>query len=198
MSDPTLPSAPGGIDWNKVLDDQEKDPGFKPVPTDKYRVRIDKAEAVKAGTGADMIKVQAKVVGGPYDTKMIFTNIVFTYDNPVAVKFTLRKLKGLGLSEEMLRAQNPSPAQIANMIVGVEAEADVVEKPATTEYEASNDIKGFRSLTAGAGVPAPPSVAAAPAPAPAAAPEIPKPTIPDAPSVEAQAAPAAGEAPEPF
>ena len=202
MSDPTpsipTPSGDGGMDWNQILDEQEKDPGFKPVPADKYRVRIDKAEAVKAGTGRDMLKLQCKIVGGPYDTKMVFTNIVFAPDNPNAVRFTLRKLKALGLSEELLRSQNPKPAQIATMIQGVEVEAEVTLRPATDEYEEQNDVKTFRSLTAAAGVPAPPPVAGASVPPPPAVPEpaaepsIPKPTIPE-PATEAAAEPAAAE-----
>lgn len=183
------------MDWNKILDDAEKDPGFKPVPADKYRIRVDKAEAVVAGTGADMIKVQAKIIGGPYDTKVVFTNIVFSPGNPTATKFTLRKLKGLGISEETLRAQNPPPAVIATMIQGAEAEAEVVLKPATDQYEESNDIKAFRSLVGGSAVPAAPTLPSAPSVT-----DIPKPTVPNAPSVpapppvQASAEPAAAEA----
>jgi hypothetical protein len=193
MTDPSAagPSVPGAMDWNEILDKQEKDPGFKPAPADKYRLRVDKAEGIKASTGKDMVKLTCKIIGGPYDTKLVWTNIVFTNDNPNAVRFTLRKLAALGISEEALRANNPSKEQIAAMVQGVEFEGEVI-----INDQDNNDIKSFRSLLpGGASVPTP-SVPSAPTVPPA--PTIPTPTIPDAPSAEAPAAPAEGAPKEPF
>src|SRR5690606_19482313 len=101
------------MNWDEILKEQESDPGFAPVPDGKYPVRVEKAEATKASTGADMIKTQFVIVGGPHDGKKVFTNIVFSYNNPTAMRFTLRKLKALGVTREYLAANNPSTDQIA-------------------------------------------------------------------------------------
>lgn len=192
------------MNWDDILKQQEQDPGFAPVPESKYPVRVEKAEATKASTGADMIKLQLVIMGGPYDTKKVFTNIVFSKDNPTAMRFTLRKLAALGVTREVLSAQNPSLAQIASMLEGATAEAEVTVRE--YEGEKTNDVKSLRKLgETGPGTPsaagAAPSVPTPPAPTPdAATPPIPTPPAPEAapsaPVPEPEAAPAEGsEAP---
>lgn len=130
------------LNWDAILDEQAKDPGFAPVPESRYPVRVTKAEATKAQTGADMIKLEMVILGGPYDTKKLFTNIVFTTDNPTAMKFTLRKLAGLGVTKEIIATQKPSPAQIAAMVDGVVTEAEVTIR--NWNDEDHNDVKMLR------------------------------------------------------
>lgn len=147
------------IDWNTVLKEQESEPGFSAVPETSYDMIIDKAEATRASTGAPMIKVQAKIEGGPYDGRIVFTNIVFS-DNATAMKFTLRKLNGLGVSKETLAAHNPSVPQIATMIEGVRFIGEVVKRP--YEGEDRNDIKSFKAPAGGTAAPLPPKPAGVP------------------------------------
>jgi hypothetical protein len=192
------------MNWDDILKEQEQDPGFAPVPESKYPVRVEAAEATKASTGADMIKVQFGIVGGPFDTKKVFTNIVFSVGNPTAMRFTLRKLAALGVTKEILAAQNPTTAQIAGMILGAEAEAEVTLRPATEEYPAKNDVKSLKRL--GAAIPDAPAPAPAPStggppvptpPAPAVPPPPPVPTPPTPPVPEPPAPPAPEPAPAP-
>jgi hypothetical protein len=160
------------MDWNKILEEQEHDPGYTPVPKGKYTVRVVKAEAVKTGKGDDMLKIVTQVVGGPYDTKQIWTNIVFATSNPKAMRFTLRKLSALGVTREILGTQNPPPERIADMIIGAECEAEV----SVTEYqgEQRNDIAAFRVVSPGAeATPSIPTSAVPPAPT------IPAPSVVD-------------------
>lgn len=172
------------IDWNKVLEEQANDPGIGAIPKGKYPVRVKKAEAVTASSGSKMLKVQLEVMGGPYDTRVVFTNIVFSTQNPKAMSFTLRKLAALGVTREVLATQNPTTEQIASMIEGVEVEAEVEVR----EYNGddTNDVKGFKALTSG--IPAAPPVST-----PSVVPDIP---IPPAPTVEPTPTPIPGE--EPF
>lgn len=104
------------------------------------------------------------------------------------MKFTLRKLRALGVTREYLRTHNPRPAQIAALVKGAEAEADI----AISEYEgeATNEIKGFKALnvTGLGGVSAP--VPSPPVPDPASPPrppmtadEVPAPPVPATPPV---------------
>lgn len=175
------------MNWDEILREQESDPGFAPVPEGKYPVRVEKAEATKASTGADMIKTQFVIVGGPHDGKKVFTNIVFSYNNPTAMRFTLRKLKALGVTREYLAANNPSTDQIASMIVGATCEAEVTIRE--YEGEKSNDVKSLRDLGEPGGTPAPPITDSATAP--------PVPTVPPAPTIPEPPTPAAPAAAEP-
>jgi len=185
------------LDWDKILEDQASDPGFAPVPASKYPVRVDQVEATKASTGNDMLNLQCVIEGGPYDGKKVFTRIVFAKDNPTAMRFTLRKLAALGVTKEVIAAQKPSLEKIAQLITGARAEADVVVRPATEEFDASNDVKSFKRLgePSAAGSPVPAGAAAAPP-----APPIPTPAAPPAPPIPTPEAPApapAAEAPTP-
>lgn len=199
------------LDWDKILEEQASDPGFAPVPASKYPVRVDKVEATKASTGNDMLNVQCVIEGGPYDGKKVFTRIVFAKDNPTAMRFTLRKLAALGVTKEVIAAQKPSLVRIAELITGAQAEADVVVKPATEEYDASNDVKSFKRLgePSASGSPIPPGATAAPPAPPVPTPPVPAPPAPpvpaappiptpEAPAPEAAPAPAAPTDEEPF
>lgn len=175
------------MNWDEILKEQESDPGFAPVPADKYTIRVEKAEALKASTGADMIKLECNIIGGPYDGKKVWTNIVFTIDNPKAMRFTFRKLAALGVAKETLAAQNPSYPQIAEWLVGSEAIAEVTVRE--WEGEKTNDVKGLKSTTSGAGADAPPI----PVPSTESVTPPPPPVVPDPPAVPEPAAPAAVE-----
>lgn len=182
------------LDWDKILEDQANDPGFAPVPASKYPVRVEKVEVTTAkNSGNQMLNLTCVIEGGPYDGKKVFTRIVFATKGEnaaTAMRFTMRKLAALGVTREVIAAQKPSMTRIAELIEGARAEADVEVRPATSEYEASNDIKAFRKLGEpnAAGSPVPAGAAAAPP-----APPIPTPT--PAPAPEVPAAPAAPPAP---
>lgn len=159
------------MNWDDILKAQEEDAGFGAVPAGKYTVRVVKGENVKASTGADMVKVEMEIEGGPYAGRKLWTNIVFTVDNPNAMRFTIRKLNGLGITKEIISTQKPTPAQIASMIVGVVSEAEVEVRQYNDEDR--NDVKMFKRLDATAAAPAPkvskpgvPNIPTPPAPTP--------------------------------
>lgn len=178
MSEPAIP---GGLNWDDILEEQEEaDSEFAAIPANTYTVEVDSAEATTAQSGNKMIKCTLRVQGGPYNGRLLWTNIVFATANPVAMKFTLRKLRALGVTKEWLAAQNPSVEQIASAIEGKVVDAEVEVKPYNGEN--TNDVKGFKAVAAGAGSPAPgPAAAAPPAPpttkkAASSAPPTPTPT----------------------
>ena len=79
-------------------------------PAAEYDVVIAKAEATKASTGSPMIKITADVTTGAFKGKRLWTNIVLKSDSPGAMRVSLKKLAGLGLSREWLAETNPSIA----------------------------------------------------------------------------------------
>jgi hypothetical protein len=171
------------INWDEVLGGDEADEDL-PLPVGKYDVQIVKAEAVKASTGSDMIKIQCSVTTGPYKGRMLFTNIVLKLDSTNTMKFALRKLKGLGISRDWLLQTGAQPPQIAGALAGKTASADVEQR----EYqgEMRNDIAMFKAVSATG----PSAMPEPPAPTLTAAPPLPEP-----PTV---AAPATNEPPDPF
>jgi hypothetical protein len=179
------------MDWNKILDKQAAE-GAANIPVEgKYPIIVIESEAIVAGSGNNMIKLRCRVTEGPYKDKDAWTNIVFALDSEVAMKFTLRKLRALGVTREYLRTHNPTTKQIAALLKGAEAEAEI--GISEFEGEAQNEIKSFKSLhtTGLGGVSAPvPPVPSPPVPDPAAPPrppmtaeDVPPPPVPATPPV---------------
>jgi hypothetical protein len=165
------------IDWNSELD--KVDEATKPIAEGPASFRIVEAKPTKASSsGNPMIRLSAKVEGGPDDGKVAFVNLVFPFDNPRAMKMTLRRLTGLGISADLLKAENPSIEQIAAKLIGRLASGTVTHREWNGEVQ--NDVD-FVGSAMPSGVPD--------------APSIPKPDIPDAVAVTPAAAATPAAAP---
>jgi len=127
------------IDWGKVLHDTEE--GTRVIPAGQYLIRITDATATKAGTGAEMIKTTVQLVDGPYAGRQVVTNIVFSFDNPQAMRMVFKRLNALGVTSEWLAESNATVGQIAAAIAGREAIADVSVRQ--WQGEDRNDIAMF-------------------------------------------------------
>jgi hypothetical protein len=149
------------IDWNKVIKETEE--GTKVIPAGEYRVRVSDAERKTAGTGAEMIKTTVKLEDAPYENRSVTTNLVFTFDNPVAMKMLFRRLQALGITSEWLAESGANIDQIAQAIKGRSTVAKVSVRKWNGEDR--NDIEMFIDA-AGSGIPSAPSVAGGPSDAP--------------------------------
>jgi hypothetical protein len=192
------------LDWNEILDKQAAEGAANISVEGKYPVIVIESDALRASSGNWMIKLRCRVTEGVFKDKDVWTNVVLATGNEVAMKFTLRKLKALGITREYLRTHNPTPSEIAAMVKGAEAVADI--GISQFEGEATNEIKGFaaKGATGLGGVQAP--VPSPPVPDPAAPPrppmtadEVPPPPVPEVPPPvpAGQAAPAAPPVPQP-
>lgn len=137
--------------------------GFDPVPSDRYNVRIHKYEMTETGPnskvpGTPMLKLQLKIVDGPYKDKIIFDQFTLPpADRENADKmlgFFVRFLIAIGYDEKQIKSKGFSLAKLDD-IVSKEAVATVVLVPENKEkgYDASNNVKGYKpagSLEAGA------------------------------------------------
>lgn len=135
------------MNWDDILNDQDGDEEVGVLPKGLYNVEVTAAEAAgPSAAGNRWVKVSCKVLDGPYENRMLWTNIVFVLTNSKAMKFTIAKLKALGVSQEWLRSSNPSMDDIAARIVGKHAVADVDD---TKEYngQKQNEIKTFKPLS---------------------------------------------------
>lgn len=186
------------LDWDSVLgaveeqEKQDKSEGkgdFEAIPKGPYNVVVQEADKKTSGAGNEMIKVRVQVTDGPYAKRVLFTHIVFVKGKPNAMRMTLAKLAAFGISREIIGTTKPSIAEIADMLVGLQAIA-VVGIQEEGEYKGSNEIKTFKPLE-GAPQPVPQVAASKPAgvphiptpqPAAAAAPVIPTPDVPVGPA----------------
>jgi hypothetical protein len=179
------------LNWDEVLgsvDAEEKENpstpnDFEALPEGPYNVVVQEADKQVASTGKDMIKVRVQVTDGPYANRVLFNYIVFSQDNPKAMRMTLERLAAFGVTRETIAASRPSISQIADMLVGRKAIARVgIQK--NGDYAGRNEIKGFKPLDGQAPV-------EAPAPAQASQPGVPNiPTPQAAPAPQQPAAPA--------
>lgn len=181
------------LNWDSVLGEvkkYEEDPetkasdDFEALPKGPYEVVVQEADKQVASTGKDMIKVRLQVTSGPYVNRILFNYIVFSKDNPKAMRMTLERLAAFGLTREFLASTKPSVPQIADLLVGRSAVAQV-DIQQSGDYKGRNEVKGFKPL-AGVEQPAPQVAASKPG-----VPNIPTPSAPaeSAPSVPAPAVP---------
>lgn len=174
------------LNWDEVLgqvEEQEKqdkeDPNrksdFDALPAGPYEVVVQESEKTVSKSGNDMIKVRLQVVEGPYANRILFGYIVFSKGSPKAMRITLEKLAAFGVTRELIATTKPSPAQIADLLVGQRAVAKVgIQQDG--DWKGSNEVKGFApSKTAPASTP---QVADA---KPAGVPNIPQPEAAAAP-----------------
>lgn len=182
------------LDWDDVLGEVDKveeerkkegksDNDFEALPAGPYPIVVQDAEKMVSSTGKDMIKVKVQVTEGPYVNRTLFNYIVFSKDNPKAMRLTLERLAAFGLTREYIATQKPSPAAIAELLVGLTATAVVgIQGKEAGEYAGRNEIKAFRPLAGAA--PVAPS-----APKPAGVPDIPRPDVPEAASTPTPSVP---------
>lgn len=161
------------INWDEALAADDSDASSnEPVPPGDYRVKVNKAEATVAKTGSPMIKVTLEIVGGPHNTRWVWTNFVVKPDNPDSAKMFVRKIKSFGFTSDYLANNKPSMDALAKALVGREAIATV----SISEYQGSkrNDISKLKTVTGTGGM-----SAAVPPPA---APTSGVPSVPPAPT----------------
>jgi hypothetical protein len=156
-----------------------------PIPAGWYDVHITDSEAKPTGAGTGFyLELEMEVLNGPYAGRKVFDRLNLHNPNPVAVEIAYKTLSAIchatGVIQVADSAQlhnRPMQAKVAMRAAGPGKDGQ--------NYEASNEVKGYKGVGQGAPAAAPMT----PPPAPAAAPWTP----PAAPV----AAPAPAPAPAP-
>lgn len=165
------------LNWDDVLGEVEAeekenpDSGsdFTAIPKGNYNVVVQEAEKLVSKSGKDMIKIRVQVSDGPYVNRVLFNYIVFSTDNPKAMRMTLIRLGAFGITREFIAANRPAIGQIAELLVGRRALA-VVDIQKNGDFAGSNEIKSFRAIDG--------ETQAPPSSKPAGVPDIPTPNVP--------------------
>lgn len=117
-------------------DDVEVQASYAPIPDGKYACQITACEAKPTAAGNGMrLLVTLKVVDGQYAGRTCLWGLNVKNANPVAQEIGRKQLRQLLIAIGM-----DGERDMAN-IIGAEVGANVVVRPATEKWDASNDVK---------------------------------------------------------
>ena len=137
---------------------QGKAGNFEPLPAGWYTSTITQGEVkkTKAGNG-EYIKLRFDITGPTHQGRVVFGNLNIKNANPKAEEIGRQQLG------EIMRAIGLAKVADTDQLIGGQISIKLTIKD-DAQYGASNEIKGFNSLTGSAA----PSIPSAPASAPAA------------------------------
>jgi len=134
---------------------------FDPLPPGWYSATINKADVqpTKDGSG-QYIKVRYDITGPSHQGRVVFGNL--------NIKNASQKAEEIGRQHlgELMRSIGLSKVTDTDQLIGGRLQIKLDIRPATEQYAAQNEVKGFRAIGGSA---SPPSFAANPAAAPASA-----------------------------
>lgn len=86
-----------GVSWASLR--QTAEDATKPLGDGWYECVVETSEATVASTGSDMVKAVLQVTDGPHSGRKLWTQFVFSPDNPNALIFFFRNMAAFGLGE---------------------------------------------------------------------------------------------------
>jgi hypothetical protein len=122
------------------------DMGFDPLPAGWYNCIMEKSELkpTKGGDGT-YLECVFNVVDGQYAGRKLFARINLRNPNPQAQEIGFKQLSAIAHAVGVLHVQNSE--QLHGRPLKVRAKI----RPADGQYEASNDITGFKNINEDAG-----------------------------------------------
>lgn len=148
-----------GFTYNAA--DIPQDTSFDPIPAGWYSATITNAEAKDTRDGSGKyIKLRFDVTGPSHQGRVVFANINIRNKSDAAEKIGVQQLG------ELMRAIGLPSLSNTDQLIGGNCQINVKVRPADGQYDAQNEVKGFKSVS---GSPLPASApAATPAPTPTA------------------------------
>jgi len=130
---------------------------FEPIPAGTYAATITQAElaTTKAGTG-QYIKLRYDITGPTHEGRVIFGNLNIRNPNPKAEEIGRQQLG------DLMRAIGLPSVNDTDQLIGGQCQIKVAIKPADGQYEAGNEVKGWKAVS-GSAPPAPMATQSAPA-----------------------------------
>ena len=117
---------------------------FDPLPAGWYVVEVMSGEVkeTKAGTGT-RAAFRFDVRGGAHDGRVVFGSFNLTNPNPKAAEIGREQLGQLALACGLVNVAD------TNEFLGKRLEIKLIIKPADAQYDAANDVKGYRAIKGG-------------------------------------------------
>lgn len=118
---------------------------YEALPAGWYNVNVTGAELknTKAGNG-QYIAVRYDVTGPTHQGRVVFGNLNIKNPNPKAEEIGRQQLG------ELMRAIGVARVTDTDQLIGGSLQIKLEIRPAEGQYEASNDVKAFKSITGGA------------------------------------------------
>jgi hypothetical protein len=162
-----------------------------PVPAAWYNVKIDETDVLPTSKNDGMyVKVVFVIMDGQFAGRKIFNNYNFENKNPIAEEIGKKQLRALGDCIGVIDIQD------TNILHGKPMKIRVGISPAKGDYEASNNIKGYKNIN-DTSVGAPAGAAGPAGPAAPAGPSAPAGFAPQQTAVQAPPQPVAAPTPPP-
>ena len=127
----------------KGFDANQVDPGntFEVIPEGWYKAQLDKSDLLKTKAGdGSYLALRFKILDGEHKGRMIFTNLNIDNPNPVAVEIAERNFSQLCHAVGILVVQDTEELH------NIPLEIRVGINPPQGQYDAKNDVKGYRPL----------------------------------------------------
>jgi hypothetical protein len=147
---------PGGFDAASVEPQQALQSG-EPLPAGVYEFQITAADLKITKKGGTGLNVEYIVIGGQHERRKVWQFINLKNHNPQAEQIGQAQLSAL------CRAVNIPKLTDTDQLFGKILRISVKVRPASGEYAASNDVKGYEAV----GVPMPQAAQSAMPPLPA-------------------------------
>ena len=118
---------------------------FEPIPADWYNVMIDESEIKPTnGNTGHYLELRLNVIDGPYANRKIFVRLNIDNPNQTAVEIAYQQLSAICHAVGVINCTD------SNLLHGKPLQAKVSVRPPKGDYEASNDVKGFKAISGGA------------------------------------------------
>ena len=125
---------------------------FQPLPADWYKCVItDAEERVTSKGDGSYLQLSIEVIDGNFTGRKVFDRLNLKNPNPTAVEIAQRSLSSICRAISVNSPKDSAELCDKPMMVKMSV------RPAQNGYEASNDVKGYESVTVGASAQAAPS-----------------------------------------
>lgn len=119
---------------------------YDPVPAGWYNVQVTDSEMKPTSNGAGAyLQLEMTVLDGEFKGRKLFDRLNLQNQNPVAVEIAYKTLSAICHATGVIQVQD------SGQLHGIPMEAKVTVRAADGQYDASNEVKGYRASGAGNG-----------------------------------------------
>ena len=118
----------------------ESEPDFKPIPAGWYSANITNAELKASSKGGQRISVRYDVIGPSHQGRVVFGNFNVRNNSEEAVRISREQLG------QLMRATGLGKLENTDQLIGLQTQIKVKVKPADGEFDANNEVIGFKAL----------------------------------------------------
>ena len=118
----------------------ESEPDFKPIPAGWYNASITSAELKATSKGGQRISVRYDVTGPSHQGRVVFGNFNVRNNSEEAVRISREQLG------QLMRATGLGKLENTDQLIGLQTQIKVKVKPADGEFDANNEVIGFKAL----------------------------------------------------